>query len=301
MNIRLRWLITGLLLILPIGGTYIYQRYRPLEEWEHSSEGLTVYMKEQGVGRVVGFDVYAEGVLSAVLEPDAREETMKAMAVVLRTYVAYMSQNGLLVDSTSLGQPWLSEGERLAKGVDVHKIRKALSDTRGCTIHYNEKVILPLYFQVSNGTTRNFADVWGSDVAYLKSVESSWDKGASDYMKKIYVSRRKLIRCLSEVDGIEISWGQLTENMVQIVEKDPAGYIQEIQSGGQTYSGEDFRCRLGLPSACFDYEVKKEGILFTCYGCGHGVGLSIYGANAMAEEGRDWKEIILWYFPGTNV
>lgn len=58
---------------------------------------------------------------------------------------------------------------------------------------------------------------------------------------------------------------------------------------------------LGLPSACFDYVIKNDGIEFTCYGRGHGVGLSIYGANAMAEEGKSWKEIISWYFPGTSV
>ena len=120
-------------------------------------------------------------------------------------------------------------------------------------------------------------------------------------MEKIFLTRKKIIRELAEADGTENNWSQLSESMVQIVEKDGAGYILQIEIGGQTYSGEELRCRLGLPSACFDYTVKNDGIEFTCYGRGHGVGLSIYGADAMAGEGKSWEEIISWYFPGTSV
>lgn len=88
---------------------------------------------------------------------------------------------------------------------------------------------------------------------------------------------------------------------MQIVDKDDSGYILQIEIGGQTYSGEVCSCRLGLPSACFDYADQNDGIEFTCYGRGHGVGLSLFGANAMAEEGKSWEEIISWYFPGTSV
>ena len=120
-------------------------------------------------------------------------------------------------------------------------------------------------------------------------------------MEKVWLSRKKIIRMLAETEGTEKAWGQLTESMVQIVDKDDSGYILQIEIGGQTYSGEDLRRRLCLPSACFDYTVKNDGIEFTCYGRGHGVGLSLFGANAMAEEGKSWEEIISWYFPGTSV
>lgn len=301
MRRRLGWLFIGCLLAIPCMGTQIYQNYRPSADWEQSAEGLTVHMKEFGMDRVVGFDEYAVGVLAAVLEPDAHEETMKAMAVVLRTYIAYMSAGGRTPESQWLGQPWLSAQERLAKGMNEEKLRKAVAETEGCKILYNGEPILPLYCLLSNGKTRNFSDVWGGDLAYLVSVDSPWDKSSSDYMEKIFLSRKKIIRSLAEADTTENAWEQLSESMVQIVEKDESGYVRQIQIGGQTYSGEDLRCRLGLPSACFDYTVKNDGIEFICYGRGHGVGLSIYGANAMAEEGKRWEEIISWYFPGTDV
>lgn len=301
MRKRLVWLFIGCLLAIPCMGTQIYQNYRPSADWEQSAEGLTVHMKEFGMDRVVGFDEYAVGVLAAVLDTDTQEETVKAMAVVLRTYIAYMSEGGRTPEGQWLGQPWLSAGERLAKGMDEEKLRKALAETEGRRILYDGAPILPLYCPLSNGKTRNFADVWGGELPYLVSVDSAWDKGSADYMEKVFLSRKKIVRSLAEADGTENAWEQLSESMVQIVEKDDSGYVRRIQIGGQTYSGEELRCRLGLPSACFDYSVKNDGIEFTCYGRGHGVGLSLYGADAMAAEGKTWEEIILWYFPGTSV
>lgn len=301
MRRRLGWLFIGCLLVIPCMGTQIYQNYRPSADWEQSAEGLTVHMKEFGMDRVVSFDEYAIGVLAAVLEPDTNEEAMKAMAVILRTYIAYTSAGGRQPDSQWLGQPWLSARERIAKGMDEEKLKKAVSETEGRKILYNGEPILPLYCALSNGKTRSFSDVWGGEYAYLTSVDSFWDKSSPDYMEKVWLSRKKIIRMLAETDGTENAWGQLSESMVQIVDKDDSGYILQIEIGGQTYSGEDLRRRLGLPSACFDYSVKNDGIEFTCYGRGHGVGLSLFGANAMAEEGKSWEEIISWYFPGTSV
>ena len=91
MRRRLGWLFIGCLLAIPCMGTQIYQNYRPSADWEQSAEGFTVHMKEFGMDRVVSFDEYAVGVLAAVLEPNTNEETMKAMAVILRTYIAYTS------------------------------------------------------------------------------------------------------------------------------------------------------------------------------------------------------------------
>ena len=88
---------------------------------------------------------------------------------------------------------------------------------------------------------------------------------------------------------------------MQIVEKDNSGYVKQIQIGAELYSGEEVRHRLGLASACFEYTVKNQHVEFICYGEGHGVGLSLFGANAMAKEGKTWQEIISWYFPGTSV
>ena len=270
-------------------GTYTYQKYRPSVDWEQSSEGLVVYMKENGIERIVDFDTYVMGVLGAILSPDCHEETIKAMTVILRTYLYFMSDGGKLLYSDVLGQPWLSAGERQQKGIDDERLKAALRETKGLVITYQGAPILPLYYKASNGKTRNFSEVWSGDLPYLISVESLWDKSYADYIRKITISKSQWLAIWGKEGGLNL----------QIVEKDAAGYVMQMQVGADVYSGEEVRCRLNLPSACFEYEIHNNKILFTCYGEGHGVGLSLFGANAMAVSGKTWEEILLWYFPGT--
>lgn len=298
MRIRRWWLFIGCVGMLPYMGTQIYQKYRPSADWEQSSGGFIVHMKEYGVDQMLDSDAYISGVLAAALELDAHTETYKAMAVILRTYIAYMAQNGTIIESQTLGLSWLSPEQRRIKGVDDKKIQNAISETAGTMLYYENALILPLYYDVSNGTTRNFSDVWSGEVGYLTSVESTWDKKSPDYMKKHYLTRDKIGRLLDVDTSSAKTWNT---QWIQIVEKDDAGYIKQIQLGGSTYTGEALRCLLGLNSACFEYEMKPGGIEFTCYGKGHGVGLSIYGANVMAEEGKSYIEILSWYFPGIHV
>ena len=181
---RLRWLFIGCLLVLPFTGTQIYQKYKPSVNWEQSAEGLTIHMKEYGMDRVIGFDEYAVGVMAALLAPDTHEETMKTMAVILRTYAAYMNREGKILDSQWMGQPWLSARERLGKGMDEEKLRKAVAETEGCKILWAGKPILPLFYALGNGWSRNFSDVWGGEIPYLTRVESIWDKASEDYMER---------------------------------------------------------------------------------------------------------------------
>lgn len=305
MRIRPWWLFIACIVIIPYLGTHIYQKYRPSVDWEQSSEGLVVHMKENGLERILNFDTYVVGVLGAVLTPDTHEEMIKAMAVILRTYLYYMSENGKLLDGEQLNQPWLSAKERRIKGWDDEKIYSAIRATEGRIILFNEVPMLPLYCELSNGKTRNFSDVWNGNIEYLKSVESLWDKGSPNYIQKFQITKNLWQRAwgdnFSEGQNSPQSGGQMSIWQIQIVEKDNAGYVKQIQIGTEIYSGEEVRHRLGLSSACFEYEIKNNTVEFTCYGQGHGVGLSIYGANGMALEGKTWEEILRWYYPGTDI
>ena len=292
-------------MMIPCMGTYIYQKYRPSVDWKQSSEGLVVYMEKNGISQVVNFETYAMGVMGAVLESDAHDEMLKVMAVILRTHLYYLSKNQTYVDTTQLNHPWLSTLERKIKGMDDERLRSAIRETEGCVILYEEKPILPLYYKISNGQSRCFSDVWEGNLEYLISVESLWDKSAPDYIQKFSISKGQWQRAWDVYGNISGNdddiGGQWTASQMQIVEKDEAGYVKQIQIGADTYLGEEVRRRLGLSSACFEYTVKKNHIEFICYGEGHGVGLSLFGAGTMANEGKSWREIILWYFPGTDV
>ena len=94
---------------------------------------------------------------------------------------------------------------------------------------------------------------------------------------------------------------QTFKDTVQILEKDESGYVLSIQLGNKTFSGEQLRSLLDLPSAAFEVRAKRKTITFDVTGCGHGVGLSQQGALIMAEEGRNYEEILTWYFPGAGI
>ena len=295
MRIRPVWLFISFIFLVPCAGTYIYQKYRPSVDQTLSSEGFVVYMKENGLDRMVDAEEYLMGVLGAVLSPDSSEETAKAMAVVLRTYLYFMAEDSKILHAHLLGQVWLSEDDRRRKGMDEADLQKVIQETRGCVLAYNDVPILPLYHEVSNGKTRSFSDVWSGEAFCLTSVESVWDKSYPEYVKKIHISKSQWADAWGKA---AVTGGQWENLNMQIVEKDEAGYVKQIQIGADVYSGEEMRCRLKLPSACFDYKIRKNDIEFICYGKGHGVGLSLYGAEAMAKAGNGWQDILQWYYPG---
>jgi len=86
-----------------------------------------------------------------------------------------------------------------------------------------------------------------------------------------------------------------------IVSRDPWGYVLTVKVKGEELSGEEFRRKYGLPSACFEYDKKEDVCVFYVRGKGHGFGLSIYGADALAGKGRSFAEILQYYYPGIEI
>ena len=82
---------------------------------------------------------------------------------------------------------------------------------------------------------------------------------------------------------------------------DAAGYVHRITIARQKQTGSQVRGARGGRSACFSMAWDGAVFTVTTRGYGHGVGLSQYGAKAMAEGGSSWREILTYYFPGTQV
>ena len=77
--------------------------------------------------------------------------------------------------------------------------------------------------------------------------------------------------------------------------------VSFVQIGEKVFTGVEFRNTLGLRSADFDIEKKEGSLLITTYGYGHGVGMSQYGANGMAKNGSNYKQILLHYYNGVKL
>ena len=124
---------------------------------------------------------------------------------------------------------------------------------------------------------------------------------AQENQTQVTMDVEECIQRLKAGDSDFEASAQTFKDTVQILEKDESGYVLSIQLGNKTFSGEQLRSLLDLPSAAFEVRAKRKTITFDVTGCGHGVGLSQQGALIMAEEGRNYEEILTWYFPGAGI
>lgn len=156
------------------------------------------------------------------------------------------------------------------------------------------------YFALSNGRTEASENVWGSALPYLVPVDSSTDLSADNYEVTLTLSAAQTEQLLSEGLGIAADpaapgqwFGEPTLTA--------SGYVASLPVCGQTVSGTALRRALGLRSACFTLRYQDGGFCITTRGYGHGVGLSQWGAKALAEQGQGYADILAHYFPGTQL
>jgi stage II sporulation protein D len=225
-------------------------------------------------------------------------EALKAMAVASRTYVLNKLKNNENYTYPQTDQCYITVDEMKEKwGVSFdkyyEKIKKAVLETKSEYISYNNNPILALYFSTSNGYTENVEDVFYEDLSYLKSVSSPWDENTSSFAKSKNYSESEILNALGISDE--------KINSINIISKTTSNRIKEIEVNGVVFKGTDFRKKLGLRSTDFDIEINGSVLNITTRGYGHGVGLSQYGANGMAKEGKNYKEILEYYYSGIEI
>ena len=161
---------------------------------------------------------------------------------------------------------------------------------------YNGEPILAVFHAISSGKTESAANIWSNDEPYLKSVESPMDFEAENYEFEYSIPENVVISKLQkQKPNLVVAKGGLV-NQVQIIEKSDAGYIIKIQIGNELFSGREIREILGLRSSDFNIKQDGENVIFVTKGYGHGAGMSQYGANCLAKEGKNYKEILEYYY-----
>lgn len=227
-------------------------------------------------------------VLSFQIKGDYEPETVKAQAVIARSNLyRQIKEKGLFY---VLGET----GEKLEHSFvpfyvslfmkDWEQYEEAVSETEGIVLTYENELRLVPYHEISSGTTRDGEEVLHSEeYSYLKSVDSSMDKSAPDYLSSSYVAAR-----------------QMPKRLV-IKNRDGAGYITRLTADGAPLEGEAFRLGMNLASSNFKVQKIGDQYRFLCKGKGHGLGFSQYGGNAMAESGETYEEILEAYFPAMEL
>lgn len=257
---------------------------------------------------------YLMGVVRAEMPASFEAEALKAQAVAARTYTLYKMENGGApghpqadaCDDITCCKAYLSaEDAALSWGADSgaweEKIRKAVEDTDGECVLYRGEPVLAVFHSSSAGRTQDAAAVWSQSLPYLQSVESPENEDTvPNYRSQASFPagelKELLLNALPEADlsGSPSDW--FTNMKVQ-----ENGAVTSLAVGGVSVSGSRLRTILGLRSACFTLSFPGDQVVFSVTGYGHGVGMSQYGANVLAGDGMDYREILAWYYTDTTV
>ena len=166
---------------------------------------------------------------------------------------------------------------------------------------YEEEPIIAAFCSMSAGQTESAETVWGQAVPYLVPVDSAADESAPHFLEEVSFSKDDLQKAMKTIAPKAKFSADQPESWLTVEEVSDSGTVKTAKVGGIPVSGQDVRAALSLRSAAFTVEAETDSIVITTKGYGHGVGMSQYGANAMAKNGATWREILAYYYPETTL
>lgn len=224
------------------------------------------------------------------------EEAAKAQAVLLRTELwRFLSSQDDMIDNAVVLQDDITLYSEEKEEEEEAFYEKAVCATDGIYLSYEGQPVKAAFFPVSNGMTRNAAQVWQDDsYPYLVGIECNLDISARDYQSQVTIEKEaycRIIRELFEIEGTEQDLWDKPEFTY-----DSAGYVIKAEFKEHFCSGEAFRYAFGLNSASFQIQWQDASVVFNVKGVGHGFGMSQYGANEKAALGESYEQILKDYF-----
>lgn len=280
----------------------------------HHDRDVTLTIQDGDVTEQMTLERYLTGVVRGEMPASFEMEALRAQAAAERSYVYYQLAAGrkdahpdadFCTDHTCCSA-YLSETAAREKwGGDFApwntRVEQAVSDTDGQVVLYNGRPILAVFHSSSAGRTAAAGDVWSGDLPYLVSVDSpEGEETVPNYYSTVTFTaaeaKEKLLAAHPELklSGTPDRWfGAAAEN--------GSGRVETVSVGGTDIEGTELRRIFGLRSACFTVAADSESVTFRVTGYGHGVGMSQYGANQLAREGKTWQEILEWYYTGATV
>lgn len=262
---------------------------------------LPVMMSDGSVEQMA-LDDYVVCVVLAEMPAEFEEEALKAQAVVARTYALKRYQSGekhdrraVCADSTCC-QAYCTQSDFLQRGESEENLQKvidAVAQTHELVLSYNGALIEATYFACSGGRTEDALAVWGEEIPYLQAVDSPGEEKASHYMDTVSFTMEEFAQ------RMEVDADSLSGNWIGTITYTPGGGVDTINIGGQSYKGTTVRQKLGLRSTAFVMTAVGNTVTVTTKGFGHRVGMSQYGAEAMAVSGSTYEQILSYYYQGT--
>lgn len=249
-------------------------------------------------------ETYLVGVVLAEMPASFEVEALKAQAVVARTYALRAHQGkrkhqeGSVCVESACCQAFRDPEDYLANGGtpdNLERVRQAVYRTEGEILLYQGELIEATYFSCSGGRTEDAVAVWGTEIPYLQAVESPGEEDATYFTDEMTLSKSQLAEIL------DIPLPENNATLFQNMTYTDGGGVATLRIGETIYTGTQIRKLLGLRSTAFKVTVSGDSVTFQTRGYGHRVGMSQYGADAMALAGNDYTQILAHYYQGTTL
>lgn len=267
----------------------------------NTTKNITIKDTDTNEIESMDLETYIIGVVAAEMPASFNEEALKAQAVASRTYAVYKMQTSTgnydVVTDVS-NQSYITIDEMKNKWMNDYnfyyqKIVKAVTDTKGQIMKYEDKIIEAYYFAMSNGYTEDVSLVFSEDRDYLQSVKSIYeDESIKNFEVTKEFSKEDICSKL-ELDCKELKFTK--------IKRSDTGRVNTLYVNDTLFKGTEFRKKLNLRSTDFDITIKDNIVYITTRGYGHGVGMSQYGANGMAKSGYNYQEILKYYYKNIEI
>lgn len=284
--------------------------------YTYASEPYKVLDVSTGEVMEVSERDYVIGAVCAEMPASFCDEALKAQAAAAHTYAERQRMRERENPTAELGGADFSNDTSKYQGYftqeqarqyfgesfdeSYSKISTAADEVLPYLITYNDEPIISAFHSMSAGMTESAENAWGSAVDYLIPVDSSYDMYAPKYMEDVRYERDVLKNKLETAfDGVNL--GEDITKWLAVEQVSESGTVLTASVGDRKVSGNDIRTALSLRSPSFEVKYDGDAVIITTKGYGHGVGMSQYGANAMASQGSTWQEIIGHYYPNCEI
>ena len=273
-----------------------------------SAETVAVFLPDTGKTEEMEMREYIICALAAEMPAAYEEQALRAQAAACVTLARYMKERGVkenlqgavIAADPARYQGYMTVEEMQSRWGDdfqkyYDKLCAAVDEVLSYSVIYEGDYAMTAFHAISPGVTESALNVWDKNIPYLVSVDSAGDKESPGYASCVELSREEVLKKLSlgtpEADAVPVAEESYTR----------AGMLRSVKICGKTFTGEELRSLLELRSPAVTVSENEGVFTFAVKGYGHGVGMSQYGANCLAKEGKTWREIIAHYYPGTEI
>lgn len=244
----------------------------------------------------IEFNEYLIGVLACEMPASFELEALKAQAIASRTYAYYLIKHNKNITNDTRTQCMLNKSqmkENWQNDFDLYynKLLTAVMQTNNVVLKYDNEIIPAYYFSMSNGYTEDSKYVFNETKDFLKQVDSHYEENNKNFIKETTFSKENFCSLL-QIDCSDIN--------INNINRSSSNRVIDLLINDKKFTGVEIRKKLNLRSTDFDIEIGDD-VKITTRGYGHGVGMSQYGANYMAKEGKSYEDILKHYYQGVII